>query len=387
MEVPVKSFLITTFSVAGLVLAAGAARADDVRVIVGFKGEPSTALVSQHGGQIHRASGRFVAASLPAKALAKLRADAAVAYVEEDGVAEAMGKVDGEAKGKPGGSTTPPPQTTPWGVTRVGAAAATATGAGVRVAVIDTGIDMDHPDLVSIAGGVDYVQDDGFPDDDNGHGSHVAGTIAARNNTIGAIGVAPGAALYAVKVLDRRGSGWLSDVAAGIDWVANKNSVQNFGKMHIANMSLGARTGDATLEAACAAAAAAGVLLVAAAGNSGDGNVGTEEWGYPAAYTSCVAVGATNIDDELASFSNTGPYVDVSAPGVSVYSTYKNAGYATLSGTSMASPHAAGVAARIWGSLANPTAATVRAKLEADVADLGDTGWDAGFGHGLVQWK
>ena len=387
-----KSILVCVFSIAGLVVAAGPARADDVRVIVGFKGEASTSLVSRHGGRIHRTSGKFVAASLPAQALAKLRGEADVAYVEEDGVAEALGRKV-EDQGKPGGgSSTPAPQATPWGVDKVDAdlAWATTTGAGVKVAVIDTGIDMDHPDLVgNVKGGVDYVQDDGNPNDDNGHGSHVAGTIASvddrgiptvnSGNGIGYVGVAPKAHLYAVKVLDRRGSGWLSDVAAGIDW-ARTNA------MHVGNMSLGASSGGTTLKTACDAAELAGVLLVAAAGNSGDGSTSTTETSYPAAYASCLAVGATTSSDGLASFSNTGPYVELSAPGTSIPSTYKNGGYATLSGTSMASPHVAGMAALLW-TIGTSTGARVRSALHSTVVDLGRAGVDNGFGYGRIDWQ
>jgi subtilisin len=384
--VAVKSFLILTFSVAGVVLAANTARADDVRVIVGFKGDASSALVTDHGGQVHRMSGRVVSASIPAKELAKLRSDAGVAYVEEDAIAEALGKVEPSRKPSGGGggtTSTPPAESVPWGVLTVNAddAWTTNTGADIKVAVIDTGVDLDHPDLqANVRPGVDYVQNDGNPDDDNGHGSHVAGTIAAvKGNGIFFVGVAPDAEIYPVKVLDRRGSGWLSDVAAGIDWAAANG-------MNIGNMSLGASSSATTLQDACDAAEAAGVLLVAAAGNSGDGKTSTTETSYPAAYDSVVAVGATTSTDGLASFSNTGPYLEISAPGVNIPSTYKNGGSATLSGTSMASPHGAGMAALIWKSLASPSAASVRAALHTKIQDLGTSGFDNGFGYGRIDW-
>ena len=360
---------------------AGLALAGDAAVIVGFKSGVDAAVVKKHGGApgLEIRGLRALAVRIPASAIASLRADPSVAYVEEDGIVEISrpGNGGGGGGGKP--APTQPPQSTPWGVARVGAPLAGSTGAGVKVAVIDTGIDLDHPDLAdNVNPGANFVKN-GDPDDDNGHGSHVAGTIGALNNTIGVVGVAPDASLFPVKVLDRRGSGQVSAVAAGIDW-ARANG------MHVANMSLGSSSSFATIENACNAASSAGVLLIAAAGNSGDGNTATTEIGYPAAYGSVVATGATSSTDAIASFSNTGPYLELSAPGVSVDSTYKGAGYKTLNGTSMASPHAAGVAALIWGDLASPSASTVRSALQARARDLGPAGRDNGYGYGIVLY-
>ena len=288
----------------------------------------------------------------------------------------------GSNAGRGGGGATAQAQTIPWGIQKVGAPLSGNTGAGINVAIIDTGIDLTHPDLAAnVRTGINFVRKNASANDDNGHGSHVAGTVAAVNNTIGVVGVAPGASLYPVKVLNSAGSGTWSAVAAGITWAADQG-------MQVANMSLGGGA-STTLQNACSYAAGKGVLLVAAAGNSGDGNTGTTETSYPAAYSTVVAVGATDSSDALASFSNTGPYLEVSAPGVSVYSTYKKGAYATLNGTSMASPHAAGMAALLWWEQAQtstPTAATVRAALDSRVRDLGPTGWDAGFGNGVVYF-
>jgi subtilisin family serine protease len=371
---------LSAFVLAGLAVPAFAAD-DDCRVIVGFKGTPSATAIARIGADSDDVdtSLRIAVVNVKASKIAALRADADVAYVEEDGIVDADAK--GGKPGAPKPPTSPPPQpaqTTPWGVTKVwGGAQPAANGLNVKVAVIDTGIDLTHPDLqANIKGSVSYVS---FTtgDDDHGHGSHVAGTIAAIPNTIGVIGVAPNASLYAVKVLDRNGSGYISAVAAGIDW-SRTNA------MHIANMSLGG--GDSiTMHNACDAAQAAGVLLVAAAGNGGDGSTATTELSYPGAYTSCVGVGATDINDNLASFSNTGSFVDVSGPGVSVPSTYKDGGYATFSGTSMASPHAAGLAALLWTPGVS-TEATVRAALLTHVRDKGPAGYDNGFGYGIVYY-
>ncbi len=226
----------------------------------------------------------------------------------------------------------------PWGINRVHAPAAWdyTEGAGVRVAVIDTGIDYTHPDLAGkVDGGYNAITDSESPDsymDDNGHGTHVSGTIAAIRNGKGVVGVAPRARLYAVKVLDQDGSGNLSDVVKGIVWAANNG-------MQVANMSLGAPQGSDAMERALRYAKARNVVVVAAAGNSG-GSVG-----YPGAYPEVIAVSASDWNDKIAGFSSRGPEVKFIAPGVSVLSTMMGGDYGTMSGTSMATPHVTGLAA------------------------------------------
>jgi len=179
-------------------------------------------------------------------------------------------------------------------------------------------------------------------------------------------------------VLDRRGSGWWSDVAAGIDWCADHG-------IEIANMSIGGGS-SATVQTACDAADADGVLLIAAAGNEGDGSTSTNEVSYPAYYASVVSVAATTSSDGLASFSNSNGDVEVAGPGSSVYSTYKGDTYKTLSGTSMATPHAVGVAALYWAAAASPTNDSVRATLSSTAQDEGATGDDNGYGAGIVHY-
>lgn len=294
--------------------------------------------------------------------------------------------VQAEDAAKPGGGgSTQPAQSTPWGVARVGApdAWSSSRGAGVVVSVIDTGADQDHPDLVAnLAGGVNFSSSKGGSptawDDDNGHGTHVSGTVAAVDNAIGVVGVAPSASLLACKALDRNGSGWLADIIACLDWsVANGADV--------VNMSLGTSSDVQSLHDACDAASAAGLLLVAAAGNSGDGNPATDNVIYPAKYGSVVAVAATTQTDAVASFSSDGPDVELSAPGASVLSTKRGGGYGNLSGTSMASPHVAGVGALLLGGTPGLTAACARNAMNASATDLGTPGLDVFFGNGLVN--
>lgn len=276
-------------------------------------------------------------------------------------------------------------QTLPWGVNKIDADLAwpVSVGLNTKVAVIDTGIDNDHPDLVAnIKGGVNFVAirgriDPNKWDDDNGHGTHVAGITAAVNNSIGVIGTATSANLYAVKVLNRNGSGYLSDVIAGINWAVNNG-------MDVINMSLGTNSDIQSLHDAVDNAYNSGVVVVAAAGNDGDTSVDNDV-DYPARYSSVIAVAATNSSNVRASWSSDGPEVELAAPGVSIFSTYKGNSYATLSGTSMASPHVAGTAALILANNPTFTPAEVRTILHNTADDLGAAGIDNYYGYGLVD--
>lgn len=246
----------------------------------------------------------------------------------------------------------------PWGIRRVNAAASWTTprgqGAGAAVAIIDTGISRSHPDLAGVVVGGFNALDPKNPeawDDDQGHGSHVAGTIAGKRDGKGVVGVAPMAKLYAVKVLDKDGNGGYSDVIAGIEWAVSRG-------IKVANMSLGADEGSEALKRAVAAATKAGLTIVAAAGNSSGGPVG-----YPASYPETIAVSASDINDNLSDFSSVGPEVDFIAPGTKIKSVNKDGGYMDLSGTSMATPHVAGLAALAVARGAS-TPAAVRAMLK-----------------------
>lgn len=268
--------------------------------------------------------------------------------------------------------TAPGAQETPWGIARVKAPAAwgTTRGKGVKLVVIDTGIDMTHPELSGILkGGWNAISTAATFNDDNGHGTHCSGTIAAKDDDAGVVGVAPQIDLYGVKVLDENGSGTFDDVIAGMLW-----AVEN--KMEVASMSLGANSGNQALADAVEAMRKAGVILIAAAGNSG-GSVG-----YPAAYPGAIAVAASDSRDKLASFSSRGPSVAVIAPGVGVKSTYMGGDYDTLSGTSMATPHVAGLTALYVATHKGATPEQARAALAAASTKLPGVP-DIGQGAGL----
>jgi len=302
----------------------------------------------------------------------KIADNPAVLRVEDD--------IEVFATGKP--APTQPSQTLPWGIDRVDAEMSwsISDGAGVKVAVVDTGIDLTHPDLTGkVKGGINCIDPAKSYNDDNGHGTHVAGIIAATNNSIGVVGVAPNIDLYAVKVLNRQGSGYISDIVEGLDWCI-QNGIQ------VVNMSLGSASYSQSLADAVNKAYNAGIVLVAAAGNSG----GTVE--YPAALPGVIAVAATDSNNNLASFSCRGPEIDLSAPGVNIYSTYKGSTYQTLSGTSMAAPHVTGAAALAISSGKADlngdgmiTPAEVEQQLESTAIDLGNSGFDNYFGFGLVN--
>jgi aqualysin 1 len=272
-------------------------------------------------------------AVIPNDRVAALRDDQKVAYVELDGIA------------------TTTAQTLPWGIDKIDAdVSSTLAGNGsgaitnVDAYVIDTGIDTSHPDLNV----VEFRQYANGPSRDcNGHGTHVAGTIGARDDAAGVVGVAPGIRLHAVKVLNCAGSGSWSDVISGINYVAATTA-----RPAVANMSLGGPQNTA-VDAAVKGAVAKGVFFGVAAGNDGADACGHSP--AAAGTTSGVdTVAATDSSDTEASWSNYGNCVDIWAPGVSIYSTYKSGSYATLSGTSMATPHVVGGAALYLSK--NPTA-------------------------------
>lgn len=247
----------------------------------------------------------------------------------------------------------------------------------VLVAVIDTGIDYNHPDLVSnyVALGYDWVNNDTDPMDDNGHGTHCAGIIAAGlNNSIGIAGLAQ-IRIMAEKALDMSGSG-------NMDWVANAIIHAADQGANIISMSWGTSFHSKLLYEAIRYAHDAGVLLVAAAGNDA-----TDHKFYPAAYDEVIAVAATDYEDSRAWFSNFGDWIELAAPGVSVYSTVLDNAYANKSGTSMAAPHVVGVAALAWSRFPYMSRDQLRFYLRYTADDLGSLGFDEFYGYGRINAK
>ncbi|MBD3109912.1 S8 family peptidase [Bacillus sp. AGMB 02131] len=218
-------------------------------------------------------------------------------------------------------------------------------GQGIKIAVLDTGCDIDHPDLKGrIIGGRNFTDDDHGDEnnfsDYNGHGTHVAGTIAAEENGSGVIGVAPEAELLIVKVLDKNGAGSYTGIISGLKYAIEQ-------KVDIISMSLGGPINNPLLHLTIIQAVSKGILVVCAAGNEGDGDATTDEYAYPGSYNEVISVGAVDLNRNSSRFSNSNNEVDLVAPGEKILSTYLDGGYADLSGTSMATPHVSGALALI----------------------------------------
>lgn len=335
------------------------------RFIVGTNTPRATRAARQAARTVHRELdfgriGTAVAGVFTEEALRGLRKNPNVRYIEADGTMHAI-SID---------SSDPE---VPWGIDRVDAEkahAGGATGAGADIAIIDTGIDSDHPDLQqNLGAGKAFVSARGpyaqSWDDDNGHGTHCAGIADAVDNGAGVVGVSTQATLHAVKVLDKNGSGRYSDVAAGLKHVADQ-------LWHVASLSLGGPP-SSTIEDACQYAFDNGVLVVAAAGNEGT-NVSESA---PATYPTVVAVSATDDTDTLASWSNYGSGIELAAPGVNIYSTYPG-GYRTLSGTSMACPHVSGAGGQLIAQ--GYTRDEARRRLTETAEDIGLSSSQQGAG-------
>jgi subtilisin len=364
--------------------SSGAGTADSYIVVLkdsAASGKVAKEHSSRHDAQvdhIYRAALKGYSARMSATAVARIQQDSRVLYVQRDGVVQATA------------------QTTPTGINRSNAdASPTASIDGVDnrvdvdVAVIDTGVDLDHADLNVYTAGAQNCSTGRSADDGNGHGTHVAGTIGAIDDTNGVVGMAPGARIWPVRVLNNRGSGSWSDVICGIDYVT-----ANADKIEVANMSLGGggaddgncgnSSNDAMHRAICNSVAAGVTYVVAAGNDSADAKNFT-----PAAYDEVITVSAladfnglpgggapstcrSDVDDTFADFSNYGADVDLIAPGVCINSTWKGGGYNTISGTSMASPHVAGGAALYKAN--NPSASPTQVK--SALQNAGSTDWN-----------
>ena len=380
MKRTIQIVMLTAVMFLGL---AGPAASATRSVILGFHQKPGPAeqaLVHGAKGIIKRSFELIpaMAVSLPEEEIAALRQDQRVAYINEDAIFTAVEPLVSDE------------YINSWGVYRIASDIPHLSGnkgAGVNVAILDTGIDYTHPDLDgNYRGGYDFVFNDSDPFESyNNHGTHVAGIIGAEENGFGVIGVAPEVNIYSVKILDSGGFGLLSWIISGLEWAVSNG-------MDIVNMSFEGLDFD-SLKAACDAAYQSGVLLVAAAGNI------SPDVSYPAAYDSVIAVTATDASDMEAWFDPQGPEVELAAPGVDILSTCTlanpacagNGGYQVLSGTSQAAPHVAGTAALLFNSVGDLDGdgkidnRDVRQALQSSATDLGLQGRDDVFGFGLVN--
>lgn len=318
------------------------------------------------GYDVNRYEAPLLMANLTQDEIDKLKKHKDVARIESDGEMHALDN--------PGTFA----ETIPVGVNQVKAPAAwpSSQGEGIKVFICDTGIDSDHPDLVSnLRTGKSFVPTESSTEDFHGHGTHCAGTVAAATNNSQIVGVAPYAYLYPVKVLSSSGSGNWSWLIAALDWIMDKKGAR------VASMSLGGGGAPQALADMCEAAYDDGVLLVAAAGNSGPGN---NTVGFPAKYPHVMAISAVDSSDVIAGFSSRGPEIEVCAPGVSIISTTRGGGTGPMSGTSMACPHVSGVAALAWGSHRGSNNKQVRWLLNTFNDNVGDQDPEK-YGKGRVD--
>ncbi len=357
----------------------GGGASEKVPVFVGFTHQPGPAeegLVRKAGGEIKYTYHLVpaIAASLPQAAIDGLGRNPNVEYIEPDIEVHLIDH--GTTSGDDELNNT-------WGVKHIGSGAVHRSnkGAGVKVAILDTGIDTDHPDLnydPACSWGTKY----GSVEDGHSHGTHTAGTVAALDNDTGVVGVAPEGTLCIFKVLSDRGSGSYRDIIAALDFIFDYNNNADV-PIRVTNNSYGS-VGDpgATVKAAFDRTYANGVLHVAAAGNETKPKNPSDNCIYPALWTSLIATAATNQNDGRASFSSICPEVELAAPGYGVNSTLPDGEYGTKNATSMASPHVGGVAALVLAANPGWSNFDVRARLQVTAADLGDPNK---YGYGLVQ--
>ncbi|MGH7594430.1 MAG: S8 family serine peptidase [Gemmatimonadales bacterium] len=398
---------------ASLLIPAGSARAQSIdtlalrSAIAQVGGRVIIALKSGRGASLLQSAG----AQMPATQMASIEqritrqyplsvhgraaiASALFATIADSDVARVLadsnvGIIVPDQLGQPAGAASVPraavAETTPWGVADVAAPkawSAGVTGAGIKVGIIDGGIDYTNPDL-NVVGGYDLTTSSGAPSayTDNiascgGHGTHVAGTVGAKLDGQGVVGVAPGVSLYALKVFqDMSGSclAWESNQIAALNWAATNG-------IRVVNISIGNSSYNPIYQNAITSAIAAGVTVVASAGNNSGGAVV-----YPGAYAGVIAVGALDQGNTPASYESVGPQMWIAAPGTNILSTLPGGTTGFKSGTSMAAPHVVGVAALLLQANPTWTPAQVQAAIKASAIDLGAPGFDNSTGWGLVQ--
>lgn len=337
----IKIFFILVVLLGFYFLSSDAGLSENPRKIVVFKKwfdkeADQDALLEKHGAAKikHLKLINGMAVHLSPQEEKALKKKDEILRIDEDLVIHATGD-----KGKKKPNPQPPEELT-WGIIKICAPLAwdITRGPTIKVAILDTGIDLEHPDLQdNIKGNINMIKPFKNGQDDNGHGTHVAGIVAAVDNEIGIIGTGPEISLYAVKVLDKKGRGWLSDLIDSLDWCINNG-------MQVVNMCFGSYEDNVSFHEAIIEAYEAGITLVASAGNNGEYGGLIE---YPAKYCETIAVSAIDEFGQFAYFSSYGLEIDLAAPGVNIKSTYKDSSYRIMDGTSMSAPYVTGVVALI----------------------------------------
>lgn len=357
-----------------------AAAAGSREVLVKFRDAQGRQSVMQRHklqvvGRIERLNTMVVRASDPQAMVKALRAERDVAFVEVNHRAKAFTAPVPPMVAFASKSDELLPRL--WGMAKIEAPRAWEISTGARdlkLAIVDTGVDYNHPDLKGrTLKGRDFINNDEDAWDDEGHGTHCAGSAAAGINDGGVVGVAPNVTILPVKVLDADGGGSYATVANGIIYAADQGAA-------VISLSLGGPSSSSTLIEAVRYAQGRGSLVVAAMGNDGD-----YEPQYPAAIKGVMAVGATNSRDLIAYFSSRGEHISVSAPGDVILSSIPGGSYERYSGTSMACPHVAGLGALVKSKYPALDATAIRERIERSAQDLGDRGFDQIFGHGRIN--
>ena len=359
--------------------AVNVSKQDKARVIIRYKSAPtkeSEDKVISSSGKIRKINSiPLIATEMLGSDIDKILTDTNILSIEKD---EEV-KIDSSSE-----------YLNSWGVSKIGSESVFAkgfTGKNVKIAVLDTGIDYNHQDLVNnYVGGYNFVSNSTNTYDDNGHGTHVSGIAVALNNDSGVVGVAPEAKIYSLKILNSTGSGYSSDIIEAIDWAIN-NGIQ------VINLSFGTKNYPGTaLEDAFARAEESGIVVVASAGNNGTcSGTTTDIVNYPAKFDSVLSVGSVDSTNNHSCFSATGESLDISAPGASINSTKLGGTTGLYSGTSMASPHVAGAAAVLIGAGVPDRNSNgrinddVRDILKVTAFDLGTVGLDGVYGYGLLK--
>lgn len=357
------AILLTTFAFFLLASPLQAMEIERIKKIVLFSEAVDKHIIESYGGTIIEEYKNFPAVKIyiNEENVHSLKSNSEILLIEDEQKVEKSGQI------------------IDWGVTSIQSQKAWDnhyTGRNVKVGIMDSGISP-HEDL-KVAGGKSFVSYTTSFKDDSGHGTHIAGIIGAQNNAMGIVGVAPDAQLYALKVLNRNGQGYLSDMISAIDWAISNH-------MDILNLSLGSMEPSFVLEKAINKAYQSGMLIVAAGGNDGTSAGNGDNVAYPAKYPAVIAVSAVDQNNVRGSFSATGNTIEFAAPGVDIVSTHLNNTYASYSGTSMATAFVTGSLALLKEMYPDLSAFELREQLKKNALDLGSPGKDPWYGLGVVQ--